>query len=46
VRSAKVQTLGVRVVDAFYVCDRDGHKIEDDHMLEEIERAILHNLAS
>jgi [protein-PII] uridylyltransferase len=46
VRSAKVQTLGVRVVDAFYVCDRNGNKIEDADVLGEIERAILHNLTS
>ncbi len=45
VRSAKVQTLGVRVVDAFYVRDRSGRKVEDAEMLKEIERAILHNLA-
>ena len=46
VRSAKLQTLGVRVVDAFYVTDRRGNKIYDDDVLQEIERAILHNLAS
>jgi [protein-PII] uridylyltransferase len=46
VRSAKVQTLGVRVVDAFYVCDRKGNKVYDTDMLQEIERAILHNLAT
>jgi [protein-PII] uridylyltransferase len=46
VRSAKVQTLGVRVVDAFYVCDRRGSKIEDPALLDEIERAILHNLTA
>jgi [protein-PII] uridylyltransferase len=45
VRSAKVQTLGVRVVDAFYVYDRGGNKIDDADMLQEIERAILHNLS-
>jgi [protein-PII] uridylyltransferase len=44
VRSAKVQTLGLRVVDAFYVRDRAGRKIEDTNMLQEIERAILYNL--
>ncbi len=44
VRSAKVQTLGVRVLDAFYVCDHNGNKITDAQTLEEIERAILHNL--
>ncbi len=46
VRSAKVQTLGVRVLDAFYVCDQTGSKITDTETLEEIERAILHNLTS
>ncbi|MEY2468066.1 MAG: [protein-PII] uridylyltransferase [Actinomycetota bacterium] len=46
VRSAKVQTLGVRVVDAFYVCGQDGRKIEDADTLKEIERAILHNLTT
>jgi [protein-PII] uridylyltransferase len=46
VRSAKLQTLGVRVVDAFYVTDRRGEKIYDDDRLQEIERAILHNLAT
>lgn len=46
VRSAKVQTLGVRVLDAFYVTDRSGSKITDGETLEEIERAILHNLTS
>jgi [protein-PII] uridylyltransferase len=45
VRSAKVQTLGVRVVDAFYVHDRAGNKVTDPDMLGEIEKAILHNLA-
>ncbi len=44
VRSAKVQTLGLRVVDAFYVRNQAGQKIEDPNMLEEIERAILYNL--
>ena len=46
VRSAKVQTLGVRVLDAFYVRDRHGSKIVDRETLDEIERAILHNLNS
>ena len=44
IRSAKVQTLGARVHDAFYVLDRDG-KITDPRTLAEIERAILHSLA-
>jgi [protein-PII] uridylyltransferase len=46
VRSAKVQTLGVRVLDAFYVTDRSGSKVTDQDTLDEIERAILHNLTS
>jgi [protein-PII] uridylyltransferase len=44
IRSARVQTLGHLVVDAFYVRDRRGGKVEDDHTLGEIERAILHGL--
>ena len=43
IRSAKVQTLGRRVHDAFYVRDRGG-KITDACTLAEIERAILHSL--
>jgi [protein-PII] uridylyltransferase len=45
IRSAKVQTLGTHVVDAFYVCDRDGKKVTDSKTLGEIERAILHGIA-
>jgi [protein-PII] uridylyltransferase len=44
--SAKVQTLGSDAVDAFYVLDREGQKITDGAYLVEIERAILHALAS
>jgi [protein-PII] uridylyltransferase len=44
IRSARVQTLGERVHDAFYVRDRGG-KITDPRTLGEIERAILHGLA-
>ncbi|HYI60306.1 MAG TPA: [protein-PII] uridylyltransferase [Acidimicrobiales bacterium] len=44
VRSAKVQTLGDRVVDAFYVRDASGGKITDPSYLDEIERALLHAL--
>jgi [protein-PII] uridylyltransferase len=43
--SAKVQTLGDRVVDAFYVRSRGGGKLEDPAVLVEIERALLHELA-
>jgi [protein-PII] uridylyltransferase len=43
--SAKVQTLGDRVVDAFYVRGPSGAKVEDPAVLVEIERALLHELA-
>lgn len=42
--SAKVQTLGDRVVDAFYVRNRGSGKLEDPAVLVEIERALLHEL--
>jgi [protein-PII] uridylyltransferase len=45
IRSAKVQTLGTHVVDAFYVRDQQGHKVTDPRTLGEIERAILHGIA-
>ena len=44
VRSAKVQTLGHEVVDAFYVVDAAGEKLTDDEQLHELERALLHSL--
>lgn len=44
--SAKVQTLGDRVVDAFYVRDATGGKIDDPSLLVEVERALLHELAT
>jgi [protein-PII] uridylyltransferase len=44
IRSARVQTLGSRVVDAFYARDARGAKITDPHTLGEIERAIVHGL--
>ena len=43
---AKVQTLGDRVVDAFYVRDMGGEKLTDPAALVEVERALLHELAS
>ena len=45
IRSAKVQTLGAHVVDAFYVRDRSGRKIEEPAQLGEVERAIVHAVA-
>ncbi|MDQ3642748.1 MAG: HD domain-containing protein, partial [Actinomycetota bacterium] len=44
--SAKVQTLGERVVDAFYVRDLAGDKITDPSTLVEVERALFHELTS
>ena len=41
VRRAKVSTLGHEVVDAFYVVDSEGRKVEDEEHLAEVERAIL-----
>jgi [protein-PII] uridylyltransferase len=38
---ARVQTLGSDVVDAFYVLDVNGGKIEDSDHLDEIELAVL-----
>jgi len=46
VRSAKVQTLGDRVVDAFYVRGADGAKVTDPRHMAEVERALLHALDS
>ena len=43
--SAKVQTLGDRVVDAFYVRDTAGEKLDDPATLVEVERALLHELS-
>lgn len=44
IASAKVQTLGVTVVDSFYVQDANGRKVTDHRTLAEIERAVLHAL--
>lgn len=43
--NAKVQTLGSDAIDAFYVRDGRGAKVEDHAYLAEIERAVLHALA-
>ncbi len=44
IRSAKVQTLGNDVVDAFYVRDAAGNKVDEPGVLAEIELAIQHVL--
>ncbi len=46
ITSAKVQTLGARVVDSFYVRDASGAKIDDPALLVEIQRALLHELCT
>jgi len=42
IRTAKVQTLGDQVVDAFYVRTADGEKVTDTGHQAEMERAIIH----
>ena len=42
---AKVATYGPRVVDAFYVRDQDGAKLDDPEVVREIERAIRARLS-
>ena len=39
--TARIQTIGDRVIDAFYVSS-DGAKITDVRHQREIERAVLH----
>ena len=46
VHLAKVATYGGRVVDAFYVRDPLGDRIEDPRRIEEIERAVLERVPS
>ncbi len=46
IRSARAQTLGGTVVDAFYVQTRDGEKVVDPDLKAEIELAILGSLRS
>ena len=45
IRTAKVQTLGPRVVDSFYVRTAKGEKVTDPAALATIEAAILDALA-
>lgn len=45
IRHAKVSTLGHEVVDAFYVCDASGDKLDDEDHRREVERAILVELS-
>ena len=45
VHVAKVATYGDRVVDAFYVRDVLGRKVEDPEAIAEIERAVTARLS-
>jgi [protein-PII] uridylyltransferase len=44
VRGAKIHTMGVDVVDTFYVVDRDGGRVTDADHQAEVRRALLHAL--
>jgi [protein-PII] uridylyltransferase len=46
IRSARVQTVGADVVDAFYLRDREGGRIDDPQRRQEIALAITHALAA
>jgi [protein-PII] uridylyltransferase len=46
VRTAKVSTLGERVVDVFYVHDAAGHKITKQLTLDQIKATLLARLTS
>lgn len=42
IASAKVQTMGPKVVDSFYLQGADGQKLTDEAALAELERAVVH----
>jgi [protein-PII] uridylyltransferase len=46
VHLAKVATYGVRVVDAFYVRDALGRRVEDPSQIEEIEQALRSSIGA
>ncbi|HKE53798.1 MAG TPA: hypothetical protein VKC55_03415, partial [Actinomycetota bacterium] len=46
VHIAKVATYGVRVVDAFYVRDVLGRRVEDPDRIAEIEQALRSSLGA
>ena len=45
IRHATVQTIGLEVVDTFYVRNWSGERIDDPHHRAEIERAVLHAIS-
>ena len=42
VRTAKIQTMGDLIVDAFYVTHTDGSLLTDPDLRAELERSLLH----
>jgi [protein-PII] uridylyltransferase len=46
IRSAKVSTVGPQVIDAFYVRTAEGAKLTDPAHQAEVERAVLHAVAT
>jgi [protein-PII] uridylyltransferase len=42
IRHAKVQTMGLEVLDSFYVRTHEGQKVTDADHLGEVRRALLH----
>ncbi|MBL4805624.1 MAG: [protein-PII] uridylyltransferase [Alphaproteobacteria bacterium] len=44
IKSAKINTLGLKAVDVFYIQDSDGKKIKDKAQLEKLEKSLLNLL--
>ena len=45
IRVAKIAVKGDQIADVFYVRDLEGQKLEDEEQVNEIKRALLHQLA-
>lgn len=46
IQAAKIQTLGERVEDVFFITARDGRSINEPEALAELEKAIRYSLDS
>ncbi len=44
IRIAKIATKGDQIADVFYVRDLEGQKVEDKEQVEEVKKALLHQL--
>ena len=44
IRIAKISTKAGQIADVFYVRDLEGQKLEDKVQIDEVSRAILHEL--